>query len=214
MRADYFNPRAHEGHDSDIAWIHRHQPISIHVPTRGTTNYSQVDNSSVVFQSTCPRGARHLYICRLRQVVISIHVPTRGTTCIFVQKSPYPNFNPRAHEGHDTATNTHRIPKDFNPRAHEGHDPQALSGDNGVVIISIHVPTRGTTTDSSCPAASLDFNPRAHEGHDGAAETLIRYFMTISIHVPTRGTTFRKVVGVCVEHFNPRAHEGHDGENT
>ena len=58
-KQEYFNPRAHEGHDGlqlvDLAV----GAISIHVPTRGTT-----------------------HILDLLEIVqsISIHVPTRGTT--------------------------------------------------------------------------------------------------------------------------------------
>ena len=121
----------------------------------------------MVFQSTCPRGARRS------------RCGGRG------QRR---DFNPRAHEGHDADSKTKSSAlSHFNPRAHEGHDridpvapgklqisihvptrgttPVFGRGEHQMVI-SIHVPTRGTTTDSSCPAASLDFNPRAHEGHD------------------------------------------------
>ena len=76
----YFNPRAHEGHDiwhGDPKFI---DPISIHVPTRGTTRQRRTPQSQSGFQSTCPRGARLTSLCS-------------GPTT--------PDFNPRAHEGHD-----------------------------------------------------------------------------------------------------------------
>ena len=56
-------------------------------------------------------------------------------------------------------------------------------------IISIHVPTRGTTIKLAAGYVCKDFNPRAHEGHDSIP---LRYWdaFVISIHVPTRGTTY------------------------
>ena len=55
-------------------------------------------------------------------------------------------------------------------------------------VISIHVPTRGTTPYLECKFTGTDFNPRAHEGHDVAAAAAVS----------------------AAVHFNPRAHEGHD----
>ena len=54
----HFNPRAHEGHDVVV------------IPVRFT----------ILFQSTCPRGARL----------------THPETAVLLT-----DFNPRAHEGHD-----------------------------------------------------------------------------------------------------------------
>ena len=98
------------------------------------------------------------------------------------------DFNPRAHEGHDDYSNRSALfLVYFNPRAHEGHDALPLlmpvrvsifqstcpRGARPVVVtvspvteISIHVPTRGTTTCLHRRPAQLNFNPRAHEGHD------------------------------------------------
>ena len=56
------------------------------------------------------------------------------------------DFNPRTHEGYDLG----RLlvlgqGKDFNPRTHEGYDCQDLLGEIYMMLISIHVPTKGTT---------------------------------------------------------------------
>ena len=120
--SDYFNPRAHEGHDRSGSPICIIDPISIHVPTRGTTWYRYVRGVRWLFQSTCPRGARlRLFLYDLLMIfqstcprgarrsvtsvscgqVISIHVPTRGTTFSIMIIGKMRNFNPRAHEGHD-----------------------------------------------------------------------------------------------------------------
>ena len=77
-----FNPRAHEGHDADIIRRASIHSISIHVPTRGTTMMLRVWVLMCQFQSTCPRGARH-----------ALMIPG------FMRV----DFNPRAHEGHDSA---------------------------------------------------------------------------------------------------------------
>ena len=53
-----FNPRAHEGHDVQNRPYHRRSSISIHVPTRGTTLSVKLQIQNIIFQSTCPRGAR------------------------------------------------------------------------------------------------------------------------------------------------------------
>ena len=120
----------------------------------------------MVFQSTCPRGAR-------------LH---RDGVKLLPRY-----FNPRAHEGHDVLSSTGLLCHNFNPRAHEGHDGSW----RGVVPgprISIHVPTRGTTCGVKYVRNLNNFNPRAHEGHDSQF-TNIAQKSDISIHVPTRGTT-------------------------
>ena len=143
-----FNPRAHEGHDC--------------------ANIQEWD--IYIFQSTCPRGARrenhslpragcdfnpraHEGHDALRALfpdaqVISIHVPTRGTTMNRCMSFRTWYFNPRAHEGHDLCRYVHNPACHyFNPRAHEGHDFADIATAT-LSDISIHVPTRGTTTDS------------------------------------------------------------------
>ena len=125
-RIGHFNPRAHEGHDISANFSVGVQIISIHVPTRGTTEFSHEMSNQQQFQSTCPRGARLTYHSQhtnysifqstcprgarpaSKQIAylpfsISIHVPTRGTTVPPNKKDLcLENFNPRAHEGHDS----------------------------------------------------------------------------------------------------------------
>ena len=57
-------------------------------------------------------------------------------------------------------------------------------------IISIHVPTRGTTC-KGCKFKKcfLYFNPRSYERNDSSLLTCLCISIHISIHVPTRGTT-------------------------
>ena len=186
----HFNPRAHEGHDFWKPFLPQYYPISIHVPTRGTTSSSSSRSSS--------------------SDPISIHVPTRGTTTITSSvnvRLPFQSTCPRGARPGQTGSASGTVY--FNPRAHEGHDELADHIER-YIRISIHVPTRGTTKQISTGPAYRYFNPRAHEGHDvvladvlddvafqstcprGARRWLSRWLhhpTQISIHVPTRGTT-------------------------
>ena len=57
-------------------------------------------------------------------------------------------------------------------------------------IISIHVPTRGTTRAIiETKDDTKDFNPRSHKGNDICSLKSGGADPDISIHVPTRGTT-------------------------
>ncbi|RBQ25470.1 MAG: hypothetical protein ALMCE001_02270 [Methanocorpusculum sp. MCE] len=59
----YFNPRASRGHDYIVEKIRK---------------------EGIVFQSTCPRGARPGYPRPPASPLISIHVPAGGTTHMFL----------------------------------------------------------------------------------------------------------------------------------
>ena len=77
-----FNPRAHAGRDTRSMLLRTcSRTVSIHAPTRGATARRPRHAVDKLFQSTRPRGARHLVepapIFVLR---VSIHAPTRGAT--------------------------------------------------------------------------------------------------------------------------------------
>ena len=101
--------------------------ISIHAPTRGATcSGHKIFYTGSKFQSTLPRGERHV-----RVIKYSILVP---------------NFNPRSHEGSDVCIRVagYTITY-FNPRSHEGSDFSWGSIAVMYTRISIHAPTRGAT---------------------------------------------------------------------
>ena len=61
-------------------------------------------------------------------------------------------FNPRTHEGYDLIEKIfHTKIDNFNPRTHEGYDAVERSI-RYAFGISIHVPTKGTTTDVFLPS--------------------------------------------------------------
>ena len=55
-----FNPRSHEGNDPTAMDHMAQRSISIHVPTRGTTCGITAEITKMEFQSTFPRGERHV----------------------------------------------------------------------------------------------------------------------------------------------------------
>ena len=78
------------------------------------------------------------------------------------------DFNPRSHEGSDTASKHNDIDtNDFNPRSHEGSDTASKHND----------------------IDTNDFNPRSHEGSDSCRIGAVDCMSMISIHAPTRGAT-------------------------
>ena len=250
----HFNPRAHEGHDqhnpiaNPLTSISIHvptrgttisivgavacHPISIHVPTRGTTNPKSALFKNIIFQSTCPRGARPDPDPK----------PTSTT-----------HFNPRAHEGHDADQATIKEPKQFQSTCPRGARPKnsnkcykifkfqstcprgarpavlirAIKADlfqstcprgarqsimeaiDRAEKISIHVPTRGTTYGITAQREPYRFQSTCPRG---ARRGCKHHCLAgrISIHVPTRGTTYTALQGLSQMNFNPRAHEGHD----
>ena len=123
--------------------------VSIHVPTRGTTRpLLWALELPVWFQSTFPHGERQ-YRCG--------------------NGKQYRGFNPRSHTGNDQMLLVVDLRSMcFNPRSHTGNDDigEDILPD---VKVSIHVPTRGTTS----------------------LRIVIAPFSSVSIHVPTRGTTMK-----------------------
>ncbi len=143
------------------------------------------------FQSTRPRGARHLLPSeRFLRGDVSIHAPTRGAT---LPPTQFPqtilSFNPRAHAGRDgcrSATNWYR--HWFQSTRPRGARHNSLVGGQPEGV-SIHAPTRGAT--------NWIANIYCHQH--------------VSIHAPTRGATCSVVRHpLRCRCFNPRAHAGRD----
>ncbi len=99
--------------------------ISTHVPTRGTTRFGRRSELRQQFQPTSPRGGRRQLLRQGQQ--------------------RFEHFNPRPHAGDDKMTVREFVAlTHFNPRLHAGDD--ALKREYGrVLVISTHVPMRGTT---------------------------------------------------------------------
>ena len=145
------------------------------------------------FQSTFPRGERHLcWLVAVKHihfnprslvgndyipvgtytiVEISIHVPSWGTT-IFTRRQPpcilFQSTFPRGERRRRWICSTEE--GNFNPRSLVGND-RRLRQDIRLLGISIHVPSWGTT------CLHLKFF----------------HCLTISIHVPSWGTTYTEI---------------------
>ena len=128
------------------------------------------------------------------------------TKCIY-----YNNFNPRPHAGDDiTPTPVPSLCKYFNPRPHAGDDPDENTK-VVILIISTHVPTRGTTRGvRHAGPRYADFNPRPHAGDD---KTNVSGLLDCNYFNPRphAGDDPGKEDKPNVQkHFNPRPHAGDD----
>ena len=184
-----FNPRAHEVHDLIQTLYHSISIISIPVPTRGTTWSSIRITVPGDFNPRAHEGHDRAIDSYIAKAKISIHVPTRGTTR--AARGPYhtASFQSTCPRGARRLQIRWRLSAraNFNPRAHEGHD---VIADNKFyqLMISIHVPTRGTTPDRSVTAQSQTFQSTCPRGARHR-HPIFNGVTGISIHVPTRGTT-------------------------
>ena len=99
-----FNPRLHEGGDTNRVTGALRTNVSIHASTREATEFRTYAGQRGQFQSTPPRGRRpdRLVQANLR-FQVSIHASTREAT-VFDDIFPFVDrrFNPRLHEGGDS----------------------------------------------------------------------------------------------------------------
>ena len=120
----------------------------------------------------------------------------------------------------------------FNPRSHKGNDITVLGSSlcslisihvptRGTtivkpiwlttVIISIHVPTRGTTGIDSRRAGGDDyFNPRSHKGNDNGDDHLGYILTQFQSTFPQGERPYASFVFAALFYFNPRSHKGND----
>ena len=140
-KIQYFNPRAHEGHDVFFA--------------------SQYIYS--LFQSTCPRGARLYHALGFHNADISIHVPTRGTTPggTFVSVGNISIHVPT--RGTTVGFGMPILSAVFQSTCPRGARRIRCNLDCEVAI-SIHVPTRGTTVGFGMPMLSAVFQSTCPRG--------------------------------------------------
>ena len=131
-----FNPRAHEGHDMTVL----------------------THSSPRLFQSTCPRGARPL-ACMPGGLVRSVFQSTcpRGARLpVFLYYQVLPDFNPRAHEGHDVCDKCGWATQEISIHVPTRGTTPDMARHTGNKHISIHVPTRGTTRWAVMPYEVFD----------------------------------------------------------
>ena len=188
-----FNPRSREGSDAEKRRGNCMAKVNFNPRSReGSDGPSDVTLLTVpVFQSTLPRGERHLPQTRCPENVY---------------------FNPRSREGSDAILS--RDPRNAEISIHAPARGATMQAQKRAILqrISIHAPARGATRSLFRIAkAGSYFNPRSREGSDvnplprrGASirfqSTLPRgerrspghsgiCSQSISIHAPARGAT-------------------------
>ena len=120
-----FNPRSRVGNDLFCLSYNFNCIISIHVPAWGTTFVTLSISVIRIFQSTFPRGERHISIYRdYPGTSISIHVPAWGTTrqyrLLELRYYQFQSTFPRGERRLSIAIFLHK--KNFNPRSRVGND--------------------------------------------------------------------------------------------
>ena len=164
------------------------------------------------FQSTFPRGERRFL--RGGSRLVSYFNPRSLVGNDVLRRAACPllfYFNPRSLVGNDGNQNIRRNQNgNFNPRSLVGNDlvlhnvymrciisihvpswgtTPCLSNRHHSSIISIHVPSWGTTAEQINYFWNFkDFNPRSLVGNDEQSKKA-QLAMVISIHVPSWGTT-------------------------
>ena len=140
--------------------------ISIHVPTRGTTWVIRECRNKYGFQSTCLREARLPPLSQVRPWLLF------QSTCLREARlgrdgflAIAHHFNPRAYARHDLPGGDRKCCTVFQSTClREARRTWFIS--IRIARISIHVPTRGTTGRLRRPKKRLHFNPRAYARHD------------------------------------------------
>ena len=119
--------------------------ISIHVPTRGTTPSTVLNYTVDRFQSTCPRGARLRVTGKSFKVIFQSTCPRGARPQFAVVIFAVPLFQSTCPRGARLSNNFEILDTNLFqstcPRGARLH--VAVLGD--ALVISIHVPTRGTT---------------------------------------------------------------------
>ena len=142
-----FNPRSHEGNDGvdlegDVAG-----GISIHVPTKGTTENVTTAITAVSISIHVPTKGTTSYRSGIRgEHIISIHVPTKGTTLLHLDQTIVLAFQstfPRRERQRLNEPMSLRYSFQSTFPRRERQDAAKFADD--YQEISIHVPTKGTT---------------------------------------------------------------------
>ena len=148
MKLWNFNPRSHEGSDRVAMTENEAIEISIHAPTRGATWVSLVPISFLLFQSTLPRGERrYMNSLRQRSKEFQSTLPRGERRIIPYDPLDGNTFQSTLPRGERLLPSTiSMMTLNFNPRSHEGSDTAHQSLLSFLGRISIHAPTRGATS--------------------------------------------------------------------
>ena len=186
-----FNPRSLVGNDA----LHFHRDwrrfISIHVPSWGTTGDFARTSGSWAFQSTFPRGERLARLGKFGWTALFQSTFPRGERLQYMASDnedvPFQSTFPRG-ERRSLWIVIRLVFDDFNPRSLVGND-QEFEITQSRIVISIHVPSWGTTDRSSPETATTTFQSTFPRGERQFYTESFGNVVPISIHVPSWGTT-------------------------
>ncbi len=170
MVAYYFNPRSREGSDIPLSFALKSSLLFQSTLPRGERrNLLSPPMRTILFQSTLPRGERQERITAVILRAAFQSTLPRGErligTKVEIDLSTISIHAPA--RGATFLDNPLcKIKCYFNPRSREGSDLRQ----------------------NLCPVSQTYFNPRSREGSDAASEEVASWIM-ISIHAPARGAT-------------------------
>ena len=139
-----FNPRSHKGNDDFVDDGQLRIEISIHVPTRGTTLSLFIRYClNCDFNPRSHKGNDEFKGIKFSDLeLFQSTFPQGERRCLTFSGSSSCNFNPRSHKGNDTLPSFPCLP----------------------FLISIHVPTRGTTVPDPWPNKISKFQSTFPQG--------------------------------------------------
>ena len=233
-----FNPRTRVGCDPQVQPQEPSGHVSIHAPAWGATDcpghsgacragfnprtrvgcdlsLADVLHPQTVFQSTHPRGVRHLGL-RLQQTVhpVSIHAPAWGATVLLPGQAGFPDGFQSTHPRGVRPIQQrlgHPVAAGFNPRTRVGCDASWISAWTGPSSFNPRTRVGCDTAASQQSQITNQFqstHPRGVRPCGDGWETVMGY---VSIHAPAWGATHR-LCGcyVWLSSFNPRTRVGCD----
>ena len=144
-----------------------------------------------LFQSTRPRGARHLPGADRHRLERFQSTRPRGARPMNAVTSRASRWfqSTRPRGARLVTVSTLPRPRSFNPRAHAGRDHRVI-GVGRRFSVSIHAPTRGATDRNPVSRMKNQFQSTRPRGARLDAIRAQDVVQPVSIHAPTRGATW------------------------
>ena len=188
-----FNPRARVGRDAIGSGIGRHMIRFQSTRPRGARHVEPVAFLAArLFQSTRPRGARHLGFTNLGDgPLVSIHAPAWGATCpqrMLIRHATFQSTRPRGARLETSVTTVRNfLFQSTRPRgARHGKAMRIKLSD----IVSIHAPAWGATRSWACSHCSGHVSIHAPAWGATPSTSRARATPKVSIHAPAWGATW------------------------
>ena len=187
----HFNPRSLVGNDYIPVGTYTIVEISIHVPSWGTTIFTRRQPPCILFQSTFPRGERrHRYQILRTKNRFQSTFPRGERRTGGSQAVAACNFNPRSLVGNDEGGGFAPLKK----------------------VISIHVPSWGTTGDFARTSGSWAFQSTFPRGERLARLGKFGWTALFQSTFPRGERRKNRLHQLRREYFNPRSLVGNDGK--